>query len=189
MSAMRWGLAVVVCAAAFVVCAAPAGAASRVEVIAELDAPSLTQAVAGSRALTATVRRARLDVDGPLSSGYLAAVTKQQSAVARRIRAAVPGSTIRWRYRITLNALAVVVPADRVATLRAVPGVAGVTRSVAYGSSEASNLAAVKASLLWGADFSTAGNGVKIAILDDGIDASHPYFSGAGFQMPPGFPL
>ncbi|MGZ8693997.1 MAG: S8 family serine peptidase [Gaiellaceae bacterium] len=186
---MRWGLAVVACAAAFVLSAAPASAGPRVEVIAELDAPSLTQAVSSSRALTAGARRARLDVGGPLSAGYLAGVTEQQNAVARRIRAAVPGATIRWRYRITLNALAVVVPAGTVGTLQAVHGVARVTRSVAYGSSEASNLAAVKASFLWGSDFSTAGNGVKIAILDDGVDASHPYFSGAGFEMPPGYPL
>ena len=92
---------------------------------------------------------------------------RRRHAAAERRRA--PGSappsqrpTVRWRYRITLNALAVVVPAGKVEALRTVPGVARVTRSVAYGSSEASNLAAVKASLLWGADFSTAGNGVKI---------------------------
>src|SRR3954466_7173442 len=110
MTAMRWGLAVVACAAAFVLSGAPAGAATRVEVIAELDAPSLTQAVTGSRALTATVRRERLAVRGPVSGGALAAVTQQQNAVVRRIRAAVPAATMRWRYRITLNALAVVVP-------------------------------------------------------------------------------
>ena len=186
---MRWGLAVVACAAAFVLCAGPASAASRVEVIAELDAPSLSQAVTTSRALRASVRRERLDVRGPLGAGYLAQVGRRQDAVARRIRAAIPGAHIRWRYRITLNGLAIALPAAKVAALGRVAGVARVTRSVEYGSSEASNLAAVKASFLWGSDFSTAGNGVKIGIVDDGIDASHPYFSGQGFTMPPGYPL
>ena len=182
--AMRWGLAVVACAAAFVLAAVPASAGSRVEVIAELDAPSLTQAVTHAAACSPPARDAqRLDVHGPLSTGYLA----RRHGAAERRRAQDPrrrprAPTIRWRYRITLNALAVVVPAGKAGQLRAVPGVARVTRSVAYGSSEASNLAAVKASLLWGSDFSTAGNGVKIAILDDGIDASHPYFSGAGLR-------
>src|SRR5207247_9555864 len=33
-----------------------------------------------------------------------------------------------------------------------------------------------------------AGNGIKIGIIDDGIDASHPYFSATGLTYPPGFP-
>ena len=185
---MQRGLLVAACAAVFAAAAGPAAASSRVEVIAELDAPSLAQAVTSSRALTPAVRHERLNISGPLASGYLTGVKTQQEAVARRIRAAIPGATVRWRYRITLDALAVLVPAGKVTALRHVPGIARVTQSVAYGSSEASNLAAVKASLLWGSDFSTAGNGVKIGVIDDGIDASHPYFSGAGFTMPAGYP-
>src|SRR5256885_1589947 len=41
---------------------------------------------------------------------------------------------------------------------------------------------------LWGPNFSTAGNGIKIGILDDGIDQTHPFFDPSGFTMPPGFP-
>ncbi len=73
MVSMRWGLLVAACAAVFAVAAGPAAAASRVEVIAELDAPSLSQAVTSSRALTSAVRHERLDVRGPLAGGYLAA--------------------------------------------------------------------------------------------------------------------
>jgi subtilisin family serine protease len=189
MASMRWGLAAAACAAAFVLFAGPAGAASRVEVIAQLDAPSLTQAVTSSRALKPSVRRQRLDVHSPPGTGYLAQVAREQDALARRIHDAIPGARVRWRYRITLNGLAVVVPAGRVSALRRVPGIGRVTRSVDYGASETASLAAVRASFLWGSDFSTAGNGVKIGIIDDGIDASHPYFSGQGFTMPAGYPL
>jgi subtilisin family serine protease len=189
MTAMRWGLAAAACAAAIVVFAGPASAAARVEVIAELDAPSLSQAVTSSRALRPTVRRERLDVHGPLGTGYLAQLGLDQRAVARRIKAAIPAARIRWHYRITLNALAVTLPERKVDALRHVAGISHVACSVGYGSSETASLAAVKASFLWGSDFSTAGNGIKIGIIDDGIDASHPYFSGQGFTMPAGFPL
>jgi len=34
----------------------------------------------------------------------------------------------------------------------------------------------------------SAGNGIKIAILDTGIDITNPLFAAAGFTAPPGFP-
>src|SRR5207244_13320246 len=33
------------------------------------------------------------------------------------------------------------------------------------------------------------GEGVKIGIVDDGIDNTNPFLSGAGFTPPPGFPI
>ncbi len=32
------------------------------------------------------------------------------------------------------------------------------------------------------------GDGVKVAVVDDGIDQTHPFFNPAGFSYPPGFP-
>jgi hypothetical protein len=46
----------------------------------------------------------------------------------------------------------------------------------------------IGADKLWGPARSTAGNGIKIGIIDDGVDASHAYFDPAGFAYPPGFP-
>src|SRR5262249_53560245 len=34
----------------------------------------------------------------------------------------------------------------------------------------------------------TAGQGVKIGIIDSGVDPGHPYFDPTGYTMPPGFP-
>jgi subtilisin family serine protease len=41
---------------------------------------------------------------------------------------------------------------------------------------------------VWGPTLATAGQGVRIGIIDDGIDQTHPFFSPAGFTKPPGFP-
>jgi subtilisin family serine protease len=46
----------------------------------------------------------------------------------------------------------------------------------------------IGADKLWGPTFATAGNGMKIAIIDDGLDATNPYFNPSGFQYPTGFP-
>ena len=46
----------------------------------------------------------------------------------------------------------------------------------------------IGANALWGAGLSTAGQGVKIGIIDSGVDHSHPFFNPAGYTMPAGFP-
>jgi subtilisin family serine protease len=191
MPSMPRGLVFAVVAALAVLAAAPAApaAGSRIEVMAELGPPPLARAVTESRALRADVRRARLDLRGPLSTAYLHELAAHQDAVARRIRAAIPAARIRWRYRITFDGLAVTLPARELARLQAVPGVVSVHRSAAYALQETANITAVKVPFLWGSDFSTAGNGVKIGIVDDGVDQTHPYFDSRGFALPAGFPL
>ena len=46
----------------------------------------------------------------------------------------------------------------------------------------------IGATSFWSAPGVDAGAGMKIAILDDGLDQSHPFFSPAAFAMPAGFP-
>ena len=79
-------------------------------------------------------------------------------------------------------------PTRDVARLRRIPGVARVDGNSRFVAQETANVTAVKAPLIWGPDLSTAGQGVKIGIIDDGIDQSHPYFSAQGFVAPAGYP-
>jgi subtilisin family serine protease len=41
---------------------------------------------------------------------------------------------------------------------------------------------------LWGSELAGAGGGVKVAVIDDGIDAHHPFFAPRGLTAPAGFP-
>jgi subtilisin family serine protease len=68
------------------------------------------------------------------------------------------------------------------------PGVAKVWPNVAYRTAPRPESRLIGAPQMWGSDFSTAGNGVKIGIVDDGVDQAHPFFSPAGYSMPPAFP-
>ncbi|MFL5952924.1 MAG: S8 family peptidase [Gaiellaceae bacterium] len=120
---------------------------------------------------------------------YARQVTAAQSALAQRIRTSIPGAQVRWRYRIVMNGLAVVIPRGTEDALARVPGVAEVWPSVRYSSQRvAAGPEQIGADKLWGPAFATAGNQMKIAIIDDGIDASNPYFDPSGFAYPPGFP-
>ncbi|MGZ4333432.1 MAG: S8 family peptidase, partial [Gaiellaceae bacterium] len=46
----------------------------------------------------------------------------------------------------------------------------------------------IGATALWGQNLATAGEGIKIGLIDDGIDEAHPYFNPAGYSYPAGFP-
>jgi subtilisin family serine protease len=124
------------------------------------------------------------DARGP----YLATLVREQDAFASRLEQAVPGARVRWRYEVVLDGLAVVAPAGSARLIAALPGVASVTPSVRYGRTLFSSPAVIGAPQLWGPTLSTAGEGMKIGIIDDGIDQTHPFFSPSGFTMPAGFP-
>lgn len=133
-----------------------------------------------------TLKQPPLSVSG---NDSLRRIDSSQAALSRRIQSTVPGASIRWRYRLVANGMAIVLPQSQVSALKRVPGVDQVWPNVRY------HLLAVKggpeqigADKLWGPALATAGSGMKIGIIDDGLDASNPYFSPNGFQYPPGFP-
>ena len=114
--------------------------------------------------------------------------TRHQDAFIGRLHEAIPEARVRWRYRIVLNGLAVLAPADQARRIAQLPGVAEVYPSVRYHRSLYQSPQVIGAPQVWGPGLGTAGDGIKIGIIDDGIDRSHPFFSPAGFAMPPGFP-
>ena len=122
-------------------------------------------------------------------ASYVRRIESQQAVVSARIEQTIPSSRIRWRYKLVANGLAVVLPRSEIGALAQVPGVAEVWPNVRY-HSLATKLGPqqIGADKLWGPNFETAGNGMKIGIIDDGVDASHEYFNPSGFQYPPGFP-
>jgi subtilisin family serine protease len=122
-------------------------------------------------------------------TSYLRQIESQQAVVSARIEQAVPSSHIRWRYKLVANGLAVVLPHSEISNLVHVPGVVEVWPNVRYHSLAAKlGPQQIGADKLWGPNFETAGNGMKIGIIDDGVEANHPYLNPSGFHYPAGFP-
>jgi subtilisin family serine protease len=115
-------------------------------------------------------------------------VASEQAAFERRLRRAVPEAHVRWRYRLVANGMAVVVPSQAVALLEAFPGVRDVFASSTYRTSLDRSVPQIGAPQLWGPALQNAGAGIKIGIIDDGIDQNHPFFDPKGYEMPAGFP-
>jgi len=184
---LRRGLLLFLLIAAF----GPATAAARaatVEVVVTMEEPSLARAVSQSRALSASAKQRRLSLSSPTSAAHLRLLAARQDALVARIERMVPGARVRWRYRIVLSGLAVSLPEERLGALARVPGVDGVLRATRYSAAAGSSgstaaLAAAPAATLAG-----NGEGLKIAILDDGVDQRHPFFDPAGYAYPADFP-
>jgi subtilisin family serine protease len=192
---LKRGLILICGLAAALAASGPAAAqAPRTEVVVTLDAPPLAQAISQSRALTKAARTRRLDLRTPTSLGYLRGLAAAQRTLQSRIANVLPAATVRWHYSIVLDALAVDLPSAQVKRLSRLPGVARVYPSVRYHAlgETAPTLnqtpALIGAPTLWGPSLATAGNGMKIGIVDDGVNQSHPFFSPSGFTMPAGFP-
>ncbi len=163
-----------------------ASSESLVEVIVALDAEPLAVARPG-RTLAATGGR-RLSLSTTTSRAYLRSLATTQNALEARIEDALPQAEIRWRYRVVANGLAVVVPRDQVERLASVPGIARIYPSVRYTRLLDRGPQQIGAPALWGPTLSSAGQGIKIGIIDEGIDQTHPFFSPAGYTMPAGYP-
>jgi subtilisin family serine protease len=160
-----------------------------IEVVITLDAPPLAQAIQRSRVLSASYKALRLNLRAPTSVAYVRSLTLAQQALATRITTSLPSARVTWRYRVVLNGLAVVVPRSDLGRLASLPGVAKVWPNLTYRPLLDRSPELIGADDLWDAPrFDTAGNGIKIGIIDDGLDQNHPFFDPSGYTMPPGFP-
>jgi subtilisin family serine protease len=143
----------------------PAGDAARSEVVVLLEAPPLARA-----------------------PGTAARIDAEQRGFRSQLADTVPSARVGWRYRTVANGFSVTLPSVDVPRLIALPRVRDVFPATMYAPREASGPAEIGAPSLWGETLATAGQGVKIGIIDSGIDPGHPFFAPAGYTMPAGFP-
>jgi subtilisin family serine protease len=169
--------------------AAPARAGSGlVEVVVTLPGPPLAAAIAHDRTLAAaTAPHHRLDVRAPASASYLRMLASAQRTLQSRIQTQIPDASVRWHYGVVANGMAVAVPRDKLAALERIPG-ATVWPTVTYHEQLDRTPQLIGATTVWGSSLATAGQGVKIGIIDDGVDQTHVFFDPTNFAYPSGFP-
>ncbi len=115
-------------------------------------------------------------------------IDAEQHAFREELATQVPSARVGWRYRLVANGFSLTLPHDDVARLGRLHGVRDVLPAGSYAPQATSTPQQIGAPALWGPTLDTAGQGIKIGIIDSGIDPEHPYFDPAGYTMPPGFP-
>jgi minor extracellular serine protease Vpr len=160
-------------------------ARGRVTVLVGLRLPPLAQRYGSG--LFAFGPHKKLDVASSDSQAYLARLARAQAVAARAIRRAVPSARISYHYRTILDGLAVGLRYRDLPKLLRVGAVKKVYPSVRYHLDMNKSPSVIRADTFW-ATTGGFGQGMKIGVVDDGVDQTNPFFNPAGFSYPDGFP-
>jgi minor extracellular serine protease Vpr len=166
-----------------------------VQLIVELRNPSLLERLQGSgsakqaQAVSLGERRRKMDFGSAQALVYRSEIGRSQESLKRKI-GELPGARILGTTDTLMNTVIVRVPAEHYGAIRRLDGV----KKVYFSRPRRMLLdqAAVihNAQNLWAmaGGQSRAGQGIRIGIIDSGIDITNSMFSGAGFTAPSGFP-
>jgi minor extracellular serine protease Vpr len=99
--------------------------------------------------------------------------------------------TVTGSVTMLTNAIFVAAPKERVDELKSLPGVKGVVPLRRYHLNLNRATVLLNAPAAWNAlgGSQKAGAGMKIAIIDTGIDQTHPAFQDSSLAMPAGYPI
>ena len=102
----------------------------------------------------------------------------KQSPVAQDVQAL--GGTVLASYQAAYNGLKVRIASRKGPDLEAIPGVVGVHRIPTYSLSNVHGIPLIGAPQAWDGANGFHGEGIKIAVIDTGIDYTHADFGGPG---------
>lgn len=158
------------------------------------EAPSAEGDGAGrdSDSAASVAPRARLDIASPDAAAYLDRLEASHDAFAATLQRVAPAAAPSYRYRIAFNGVTARLTPAEAERVAALPGVVAVTREERIVPLMDASLPRIGAPAAWAdpavGGRADAGRGVRIAVIDSGITAAHPFFDDAGFVAPAGFP-
>ena len=141
-------------------------------------------------AATMPVPGGKLDLTSPAAVAYSSFLASQRNFAKMYLAKFAPEVTVTYEYSTVLNGLAVNLNGADIRELNHLPGVvtADYTFSVHTDMNRSPTL--IGAPTLWAADGgqANAGAGIKIGIIDTGIDFTHPFLTDNSLVVPAGFP-
>jgi len=157
-----------------------------VRVIASLSLPPLARRY--GRGLYAFGRRRKLAIRSATARAYLAELAAVQARAVRELRTEIPQARVEERFQILLDAVTVSLPEASLPKLMGMHTFSHVYPVLQYAKTDDTSPSVIGAPQVeqsLGAD----GHGMKIAVVDDGIDQTNPFFNPSGYSYPSGFPL
>ena len=134
----------------------------------------------------------RFEISSTTAQNALQRIEGEQRGLMSSIASIAPGATRLQSYRIALNGLSLSLSEAEAEQIEKLPGVLRISKAEKVMPLLDTSLDQIRASAAWSdpriAGRADAGRGVRIAVIDSGITAEHPFFSDAGFDAPEGFP-
>ena len=156
----------------------------RTTVIVTLAQPPLA---AWSRSFTARSATRRLDTTSRTSRAYVAQLRAAQRRAEATLKRAIPSARVMRNYTLLLNGMAVELPAKQLGRAVKLGFARTVYPSLRYTLALNRSPGLIRAGELAAAG-GGGGEGMKIAVVDDGVDQNNRFFSPAGYSYPAGFP-
>jgi minor extracellular serine protease Vpr len=158
---------------------------ARVRVVAELALQPL--AARYGRTLLAAGAHRKLALHSASAREYVARLDAAQAHAATLLRAAIPQARVQERFQIVLDAVTVDLPEGKLPALLAMHAFTHIYPSLQYTLADDTSPSVIGAPTL---EQSTgaSGRGMKIAVVDDGIDQTNSFFRPDGYAYPAGFP-
>ena len=156
----------------------------RVTVILTLAQPPLA---AWSRSFAGRSSTRRLNTTSAGSKTYVASLLSAQKRAETALRQAIPSARVSRHYTLLLNGMAVEIPAKKLPTAAGLSFAHKLYPSLRYTLALNRGPGVIGAGALAAAG-GGSGEGIKIGVVDDGIDPKNRFFNPAGFTYPEGFP-
>jgi minor extracellular serine protease Vpr len=102
----------------------------------------------------------------------------EQAAVRPSIEAL--GAEVLGTYQAALNGIKLRIPRRHLAALQQVPGIVSVKPVITYYPATAVGVPRIQAPVAWDLPAGVHGEGIKIAVIDSGIDYTHATYGGPG---------
>ncbi|MDB6090995.1 MAG: hypothetical protein JWN85_3779 [Gammaproteobacteria bacterium] len=110
--------------------------------------------------------------------GIAAAIAQQQASIEPEIEGR--GGRVLARFHDALNGVKIQIDADQVESLKSAPGVVAVLGVRTYHHNNAESVPFIGAPQVWQGTPAFRGEGIKIAVIDTGVDYTHANFGGPG---------
>ncbi|MFY9578976.1 MAG: S8 family serine peptidase [Gaiellaceae bacterium] len=165
----------------------PATSGPDARVIVTLKLPPLLAANLPERAFTSVGARHKVNFASAAAKAYLARVEAAQRRAIVALRHAIPDARVGRRFQVVLDGLTVNLRTKELQKLFGLSFVRRVYPSLTYTRSLNRSTAIIGAPQLESLT-GERGQGVKIGIVDDGIDLQNPFFDPTGYSYPAGFP-
>jgi subtilisin family serine protease len=132
----------------------------------------------------------KLDLTSAAAISYFRLLAAQRNFAKAYLAQIAPQVQVTYEYSTVLNGLAVRLNGYNLNQLSGLPGVASTAYTFTVHSDMNRSPALIGAPTLWAADGgqSNAGAGIKIGIIDTGIDTTHPFLTDNSLVVPAGYP-
>ncbi|HYF92291.1 MAG TPA: S8 family serine peptidase [Symbiobacteriaceae bacterium] len=133
----------------------------------------------------------KLDLNSPAARKYGNRLAAQRQNYLKWLAKRYPQVQIVTEYAVTFNGVGLKLNGATLRDVQGGPGAVQAGLSASFGKAMSASHGVIGTPALWSAlgGQESAGSGIKVGVIDSGVDQSHPFLHDAGMTAPAGYPM